>query len=310
MQFIWLLVLFAFVNAIVSTHSKVQLGNVNVLTLRKDQYTTGRRGPSVLQLNCVGGSARSESHKVETVQCTNTGFDGRDYNWKCQSELPSNLKLGKTTVSCEGYDFPDDPYVLVGSCGLEYNLDYTTTPVNQNVHHKHHQQHQTVHQTTTYDHSYTHPLTFRYTSSVANFIVGLMSLMICLALFSWFCSLFVRQPRVVTHSYPTHTTSVIPTTLLPTSVIPTRTVGPMDHYVVTQPSSTSSFVDGVLVGSVLSSRPTHSHTHTTTTIDNGCSSYGSGNSLSSGLSSFGSGNSSSGSNSTNTSTSFADTKRR
>ena len=303
MQFIWLLVLFAFVNTIVIAHSKVQLGNVNVLTLRKDQYTTGRRGPSVLQLNCIGGSARSESHKVDTVQCTNTGFDGKDYNWKCQSELPSNLKLGKTTVSCEGYDYPDDPFVLIGSCGLEYNLDYAT-PVNQNVHHK---QHQTVYQTTTYDHSYTHPLSFRYTSSVANFIVGFMSLMVCLALFSWFCSLFTRPTRVVTHTYPTQSTSVIPAHM--TTVVPTRVVGPMDNYVVTQPSSTSSFVDGVLVGSVLSSRPSHSHTHTTTTIDNGCS-YGSGNSMSSGLSSFGSGNSSSGSGSTHTSTSFADTKRR
>jgi hypothetical protein len=28
-------------------------------------------------------------------------------------------------VVCEGYDYPDDPFILKGSCGLEYTLDYT-----------------------------------------------------------------------------------------------------------------------------------------------------------------------------------------
>jgi hypothetical protein len=28
-------------------------------------------------------------------------------------------------VSCEGYESSEDQYVLRGSCGLEYNLDYT-----------------------------------------------------------------------------------------------------------------------------------------------------------------------------------------
>jgi hypothetical protein len=28
-------------------------------------------------------------------------------------------------VLCEGYDYPDDPYILAGSCGLEYTLELT-----------------------------------------------------------------------------------------------------------------------------------------------------------------------------------------
>ncbi|KAF5889462.1 store-operated calcium entry-associated regulatory factor-like isoform X1, partial [Clarias magur] len=28
-------------------------------------------------------------------------------------------------VSCEGYNSPDDPYILKGSCGLEYTLELT-----------------------------------------------------------------------------------------------------------------------------------------------------------------------------------------
>lgn len=26
---------------------------------------------------------------------------------------------------CEGYDYPEDDYILLGSCGLEFTLDYT-----------------------------------------------------------------------------------------------------------------------------------------------------------------------------------------
>ena len=29
-------------------------------------------------------------------------------------------------MACEGYDYPDDPYILKGSCGLEYHLDAAT----------------------------------------------------------------------------------------------------------------------------------------------------------------------------------------
>jgi len=34
-------------------------------------------------------------------------------------------RFGNIAVSCEGYDYPDDPYILAGSCGLEYTLDLT-----------------------------------------------------------------------------------------------------------------------------------------------------------------------------------------
>ncbi len=29
------------------------------------------------------------------------------------------------SVACEGYDYPEDPYILAGSCGLEYTLELT-----------------------------------------------------------------------------------------------------------------------------------------------------------------------------------------
>jgi hypothetical protein len=32
--------------------------------------------------------------------------------------MPTEYKFGKITVSCEGYDYPNDPYILAGSCGV------------------------------------------------------------------------------------------------------------------------------------------------------------------------------------------------
>jgi hypothetical protein len=29
------------------------------------------------------------------------------------------VKFGALKVSCEGYDYPEDPYVLAGSCGVK-----------------------------------------------------------------------------------------------------------------------------------------------------------------------------------------------
>lgn len=34
-------------------------------------------------------------------------------------------RFGSVDVSCEGYEYPDDQYILAGSCGLRYSLDYT-----------------------------------------------------------------------------------------------------------------------------------------------------------------------------------------
>jgi SOCE-associated regulatory factor of calcium homoeostasis len=43
-------------------------------------------------------------------------------SWSCTADLPREFKLGSTDVICEGYDGPDDRYVLKGSCGVEYRL--------------------------------------------------------------------------------------------------------------------------------------------------------------------------------------------
>lgn len=61
------------------------------------------------------------------MRCKNEGADynEEDIQWKCTASLPEEFKLGGTDVICEGYDSPDDPYILKGSCGVEYKLVLT-----------------------------------------------------------------------------------------------------------------------------------------------------------------------------------------
>lgn len=75
----------------------------------------------VNQLSCVGGACRE--YTPSSVMCRNVGSDGVDAQWKCEADMPSEFKFGRVQVTCEGYEYPEDPYVLAGSCGLEYTID-------------------------------------------------------------------------------------------------------------------------------------------------------------------------------------------
>ncbi|KHJ76629.1 hypothetical protein OESDEN_23751, partial [Oesophagostomum dentatum] len=90
------------------------------------ESSSGRRSAPVPQLKCVGGSAKGQ-YKPRIVQCVKQGFDGIDYQWKCTADMPHEFEFGEVTVTCEGYSYPEDPYILKGSCGLEYDLEYSNT---------------------------------------------------------------------------------------------------------------------------------------------------------------------------------------
>lgn len=116
--------------------AQVHIQDVKVLTLYHDEYTTGRRSAPVPQLRCVGGTAMSEGYRIKSMQCHNQGFDGHDINWKCEAVIPNNMKLGWITVNCEGYDFPEDPRILIDSCGAEFELSYVLQTPFESVHHR------------------------------------------------------------------------------------------------------------------------------------------------------------------------------
>jgi len=104
---------------------RMRLEDVNVITLTRGAWTNSRRSSPVPQLACVGGSGRWDFEQPELVQCYNRGTDGMSIQWECKAEMDNSLKFGKVEVVCEGYDYPGDPYILVGSCGLEYHLELT-----------------------------------------------------------------------------------------------------------------------------------------------------------------------------------------
>jgi hypothetical protein len=106
----------------------VLLGDVQTLTLHLGQETTGRRSAPQPQLQCVGGKGNRYADTVKIVQCYNKGFDGRDFQWKCESQMDTRARFGRLEVSCEGYRNPEDEWVLAGSCGLEYELDLVPQP--------------------------------------------------------------------------------------------------------------------------------------------------------------------------------------
>ena len=98
---------------------KVLLKDVDSLVLSSGKRTTGRRS-SIQQLQCKKNC--SGRRLPDSVLCKNVGTDDRDVVWKCQGELNEGTKFVSLNVICEGYDHKYDPYILSGSCGLEYSL--------------------------------------------------------------------------------------------------------------------------------------------------------------------------------------------
>ena len=116
------LLLFVFALAsIVNGHQYgVRLQDLPELTFRKDIWTKNVKDPSTTQLVFVGGNARRNVSQVKFVKCINTGDD-----WNCTvNNLDSVLNFTKTSINCEGANYPDDEYILIESCYLEYELNY------------------------------------------------------------------------------------------------------------------------------------------------------------------------------------------
>ncbi|KAJ4353873.1 uncharacterized protein N0V89_005603 [Didymosphaeria variabile] len=116
---------------------KVKLSKIQSLTLRKDQQTSHRRVSAIPQLKCIGGSARG-LYEVDVMRCKNSGadYDDEAIQWTCTASLPEEFKLGSTDVICEGYDYPEDPFILKGSCGVEYRLVLTDKGEEKHGHKK------------------------------------------------------------------------------------------------------------------------------------------------------------------------------
>lgn len=104
---------------------RILLKDVQSFVVREGAMTNARRSAAVPQLVCLNGPHCSKGPR--SALCTNMGFDGTDVTWKCEAEMASGLRFDRIQVSCEGYGYADDPYILADSCGLEYTLQGTPT---------------------------------------------------------------------------------------------------------------------------------------------------------------------------------------
>ena len=102
----------------------VLLSQVQTLTVRSGHNTASRRVSPVPQLTCAGPSHVCKLYEVDVMRCTNEGsdYDQENVQWACRTSLPEEFKLGSTDVTCEGYESSQDPYILKGSCGVQYRL--------------------------------------------------------------------------------------------------------------------------------------------------------------------------------------------
>lgn len=103
-------------------HSAVQYDALTKLYFFADDMTTGRRNAPVLQLEQFD----SDEQLFARATCTRSSASSP---WQCTAEPKPGFaaqvaesSFDRLDVQCEGFDWPDDPDVLVGSCALRYSL--------------------------------------------------------------------------------------------------------------------------------------------------------------------------------------------
>ena len=107
---------------------KVKMRDVETLLFRKEMMTTCRRSKPVSQMICEGHPCSKNA--PDSISCKNIGWDGKDPIWDCTTSEMKNTKLRKIEVQCEGYEYPDDPNILVGSCAAIFQLTYKEEALN------------------------------------------------------------------------------------------------------------------------------------------------------------------------------------
>jgi hypothetical protein len=178
-------ILCAFAVCVAYRDGRVHPRDIEVITLRAGSYTNGRRSLRIPQLLAVEAPP-DVVWRPDSVQCTNVGWDGRDVQWRCEThDMPSDLKFGRMEVNCEGYESPNDEYVLEGSCGLEYELLRNRPPPP----------------TTHYTYESSPPFTHKDTAAFF-FVIALIAAAATICIFvSWVLECCCNSTRrVVTHT--------------------------------------------------------------------------------------------------------------
>lgn len=95
---------------------RVLLRDVHALVFHAGRLTTGRRSAPMPQITALTRGSPVPSEMV----CEVVGPRGDNPAWKCKATMPRGWVLDNAEVVCEGYDYPEDPYILAGSCSVEF----------------------------------------------------------------------------------------------------------------------------------------------------------------------------------------------
>jgi len=109
------------INMVLSLRKSVLLSNVPELVFKHGEYTSNEgRGKPVPQLVNIGRFIQKNDFPL-LVKCLNVGvaYKSGDPIWECSFK---GFIFDKTSILCEGFDSKNDPWVLEGSCSLEYSL--------------------------------------------------------------------------------------------------------------------------------------------------------------------------------------------
>ena len=224
------LVFLVVVMASVAALSPVAYRDVQSLVLRAGEMTSGRRSVVPQMVNV--GPAYDAALLPSAIQCSNLGWDGHQYTWKCQAQLADGLDLARTEVTCEDWEPPTrdaraDDVMTAGSCGVEYALKGSprvATPAPQYYA-----------PPPSHAHTYTTTTTYRHDDNDAAvaFIFSVF-FVIVVCLLCGCCNSNTTAPaptvRVETRHVPTPTVRVetsqvpTPTVRVETSQVPTETV--------------------------------------------------------------------------------------
>jgi hypothetical protein len=178
-------------------YNKVLLSEVQTLSLQKNKFTAGRRNPPISQLNCEDGYCNNGPHNM---MCENVGRSDNDFVWKCTGYgLTPGYMLGRADVSCEGYDHPDDPYILVGSCGVFFTVKKDPSYVNNVPSYVNNIPYTTTTTTTISDYDYGYYYGYYHDYPTINALFVLMLIFMMLAIVSTRSVFYDRY-------YPAHET--------------------------------------------------------------------------------------------------------
>lgn len=251
--------------------------DVTSIVLDSGKMTLGRRSV-VPQMNNVGRHYDA-SVLPTTMQCSNMGWDGSQFTWKCQAQMVNGVDLDRVDVMCEDWDPPVSDATIndvmtYGSCGVEYTLKGTpliSKPIPSpiyvppNVHdhsfddriHAHHVN-TPSHETYT---TVTETVTTNHDHDVAIFFFWLLFICVIGWLFSQICcSGDSRRSSSTVHVSPStppptvYVTDPTPSSTIHVSSAAPTYVPPVHVTVENRPSSSSyssGYVDGMVTSSIL-----------------------------------------------------------